>query len=465
MEYTRPKDILHVKPSGELYIPDPHAPYGDISPRVPILPGVATLEDAREWEAARQPGHVQTTPRSEDQSVADDRLWQPDFSDTESQNHQHAQPAGGPAAPAGHSGGHVPTLSDIFGAGIKQPLDLDTGSSVSDPIIFLESNYQKPDAGSGFKFPGKSTISLTDDGLHALGHHGHHGHHHIKGNMEPPPALVRKPTGAVKVESNPDYKVVIGLTYDDEGPDQVSRDYEDFSDESVTPKPFGKKELYDLCIAEVPQHLHRELCGFIRDGKIPEAGKATKTLQPRPSKLIQGPSPSAHVLTGQFVKTTHNNDPFAGIPTELPKQISKNPLIITSNSKVKIYRPFEESPVTVLPETTPPTRPAPRVTPKTRTTYSTTSIPPIITAPPLSVENRNNNRPLLFNKRDPNTGETRISKPFEYFSRLTQFFNNRVNQPSASAPSSGNVSSNRRRIPPPPRLQRHRLRSPPPNLT
>ena len=133
MEYTRPKDILHVKPSGELYIPDPHAPYGDISPRVPILPGVATLEDAREWEAARQPGHlVQTTPRTEDQSAADDRLWLPDFSDTESQNNQ---PAGGPAVgPAGH----VPTLSDIFGAGIKQPLDLDTGSSVSDPIIFLE---------------------------------------------------------------------------------------------------------------------------------------------------------------------------------------------------------------------------------------------------------------------------------------------------------------------------------------
>ena len=448
MEYSRPKDILHVKPSGELYIPDPqaqHAPYGDISPRVPILPGVSTLEEAAEWEALQQEGHIQPS-----EETADDRAWLPDFSDTEQQQQQSQHVNHNSHAEV--SGQNIPTLQDFFGGGINHPLDLDTGSSVSDPIIFSENQYQRPAAGSGFKFPGKSTISLNDAGPHGLGV-GHHHHH--KGNMEPPPALVRKPTGAVKDESNPDYRVVIGLTYDDEGPDQVVRDYEsDFSDAepTTTSKPFGKKELYDICIAEVPQHLHRDLCGYIQNGKIPEAGKATKTLQPRPSKLIQGVPPSA-VLSGQFVKTTHH-DPFAGIPTELPKQINKKPLVITSNSKVKIYRPFGEEPVTVTPQTPPTT---PFVAPPAPITTATPT--PIITAPPRSqtVENK---RPLLFNKRDPNTGETRISKPFEYFNRLTQFFNNRVQQP-AVAPSSGG-SLNRRRLPPPPRLQRHRLRSPPP---
>ena len=433
MEYSRPTEILHVKPSGELYVPDPKAvvaPYGDISPRVPILPGVATLEDAREWEAARQPGHVEEepeafTPPKPEQIVqateaspeAEERAWLPDFSDTEG-NQQNT-------AGSGPEKEHIPTLSDIFGAGIKkQPLDLETGSSVKDPVIFIDNQYETPSAGSGFKFPGKSTISLTDDGLHALGHKGHGPGHHPKGNMEPPPALVRKPTGAVKVESNPDYRVVIGLTYEDEGPDQVSRDYDDFSDDNSTPKPFGKKELYEICIAEVPKHLHRELCGYIRDGKIPEPGKATKSLQPRPSKLIQGaPPPSAHVLSGQFVKTTHKHDPFAGIPTELPKQIiSKSPMVITSNSKVKIYRPFEESPVTVTPQTQTTTTPRTPI----RRTYPTTTPPQIITAPPAPHRVPENRRPLLFNKRDPNTGQTQISKPFEYFNRLTQFFNNRV---------------------------------------
>ena len=114
MDYSRPRDILSVRPSGELYIPDPgteNKPLGDPEPRVPILPGVSTLE---EFEAL--------------QDEADDRLWLPDFSDTDGQTEAESNP---------------PTLSDIFGAGINQPLDLDTDSSIRDQVIFKENSYKR----------------------------------------------------------------------------------------------------------------------------------------------------------------------------------------------------------------------------------------------------------------------------------------------------------------------------------
>lgn len=396
---------MSVRPSGELYIPDPgteNAPLGDASPRVPILPGVSTLE---EWE---------TIQEDQKQQEIDDRLWQPDFSDVLQQKPQQ-----------------VPSLSDVFGAGINQPLDLETGSSVADQVVFQDNSYAKP--GSSFKFPGKSTSDQRP-----------------QNNRQPPP-IHRKPSGAVKIQrpqgiqkpQEPNYKVVIGLTYDDAGPDLVSQDYESDYSETQTSEQFGKDQLYDICIEEVPKHLHRDLCGYIKDGKVPPSRESGKNIQPRPAKLIQGPK----VLPGQFVQNgfeVRDFNPFAGIPTELPKQISqdeKQPMVITSNSKVKIYKPFEDAPVTIEPVTQPPTTTVPVTVPTLPSTTST-------------IRNRNR-RPLLYNKRDPNTGETKTSKPFEYLTRLTQFFSNRI-----QSKNNGSITD-QRRLPPPPRLQRHRLRLPP----
>ena len=378
MDYSRPRDILSVKPSGELYIPKPgteNKPLGDSQPRVPILPGVSTLEDY------------------ENLDVADDRLWLPDFSDTDSENPQ------------------PPTLADVFGAGINQPLDLDTGSSIRDQVVFKEESYKRP--GSSFKFPGQSTLDEQGN------------------NRQVPPAL-RRPSGAIKItpstdvkvqQIEPNYSVVIGLTYDDNSEQPV--DYEDFdAAEETTEKPFGKKELYELCVAEVPKHLHYELCGYIRDGKIPPSRNSAKNIQPLDSRLIQG---------APRVKPSRN--PFAGIPTELPVQINQAPLVITGNSRVKVYKPYEGFEVTT-------TRPTTTTTTTTTTTIRTTEKP--------RLENRPR-RPLVFNKRDPTTGESRLSQPFEYFNRLTQFFSNRVRTPP---------SDNRQQRypgPPPPRLQRQRL--------
>lgn len=409
MDYSRPRDILSVRPSGELYIPEAgteNKPLGDSQPRVPILPGISTLEDY------------------ENLDVADDRLWLPDFSDTDSENPENVSP---------------PTLADVFGAGINQPLDLDTGSSIRDQVVFKEDSYKRP--GSSFKFPGQSTLDEQQN------------------NRQPPPAL-RRPSGAVKVHQiggsaanqppsgvkvqqvQPNYSVVIGLTYDDDNSETDVIDYDDFDgldqyqQQTTTAKPFGKKELYELCVAEVPKHLHYELCGYIRDGKIPPSRNSAKNIQPLDSKLIQGPP---------RVKPPKN--PFAGIPTELPVQIRQNsnqPLVITGNSRVKVYKPYEESPLTVTTSSSPTTRPTTTTTTTIRTTTTTAS----------RLENRPR-RPLVFNKRDPNTGESRLSQPFEYFNRLTQFFSNRVRTPP------GGQQNQRQRYPgpPPPRLQRQRLPS------
>lgn len=300
MDYSRPKDILSVKPSGELYYPAPgteQAPLGDAEPRVPILPGVATIE---QWQSIQQ----ETT-----ENPADDRLWLPDFSDVLQQNQHHHQEL----PDVDNQRGKVPTLSEIFG---QPPLDLDTGSSVTDQVVFQDNNYKKP--GSSFKFPEEAQRPQREV-------------------IQTPQVsdFSRKPSGAIKVQRvEPNYKVVIGLTYDDAGPDQVVKDYDaDFEDDETTRPAFGKQQLYDICIEEVPKHLHRELCGYIRDGKIPPGREPAKSIQPRPSKLIQGPEP----LSGQFIKNgfeVTNYNPFAGIPTELPKQISKtSPQVITSNSR------------------------------------------------------------------------------------------------------------------------------------
>jgi len=212
--------------------------------------------------------------------------------------------------------------------------------------------------------------------------------------------------------------------------------------------------------------LHRELCGYIRDGKPASGIPATNQLPPKQSRLIQDNNPYAQQgfqpNSYEVAPSTHEHNPFAGIPTELPVQINKNPLVITSNSKVKIYKPFEEAPRVATTTTSPPTTASRFFTSPTTTTrpQRPTSSPPasaLPPPPPPPPPPQRNHRPLIFNKsfnkRDPNTGETKLSQPFEYFNRLTQFFNNRIH-------SSQSSQQQRRRPPPPPRLQRQRIRLP-----
>ena len=455
MDYSRPKDILSVRPSGELYVPDPreaHAPLGDVEPRIPILPGVGSFEDLEQVEHQHHHQQQQQHHHHEDQhqgepqllDPADDRIWKADFSDVLDGDQELGQDAEEHQTNK-FSGGGVPTLSDIFTLKPAPPLDLDLSGSIRDPVVFKEDNYKRP--GSSFKFPGKS----TSDSIRPIG----------GSNRKPPPNMINKLIDIAKGPTSENiehqYSVVIGLNYDDENPDVIVKDYDD--DVITDDQPYSQDELYQLCIKEVPSHLHRELCGYIRDGKPASGIPSTKQLPPKQSRLIQDHPHQAPIQQNSFqvVKQDHSHNPFAGIPTELPVQISKSPLVITSNSKVKIYKPFEEAPrlATTTATTTATTY---RTTTTTPTTLPSRSVAP----PALPVSNTNaphsrNRRPLIFSKRDPNTGETKLSQPFEYFNRLTQFFNNRVNHHSQQ----NSQQQQRRRPPPPPRLQRQRIRLPP----
>ena len=116
-----------------------------------------------------------------------------------------------------------------------------------------------------------------------------------------------------------------------------------------------------------------------------------------------------------------------------------SPFVITSNSRVKVYKPYEDAAPQVQTTIAPPT--------------TTTTAPPTPQNPQniQPIQENRHRRPLVFNKRDPN-GESRVSQPFEYFNRLTQFFSNRIRTPSGGRPQ-------RFQGPPPPRLQRQRLPS------
>ena len=100
-------------------------------------------------------------------------------------------------------------------------------------------------------------------------------------------------------------------------------------------------------------------------------------------------------------------------------------------SKVRVYKP-ESTTTTVRPSTT------------TTTTTSTTvrpyeyQLPPSTEQPPPQSHDQSHDRshdrprdqphqrPLVFSKRRPGPGEARVSKPFEYLSRLSNFLSDRV---------------------------------------
>ena len=122
-------------------------------------------------------------------------------------------------------------------------------------------------------------------------------------------------------------------------------------------------------------------------------------------------------------------------------------------SKVRVYKP--ESTTTTTTTTT--------VRPSTSSTTTSTSVrpyeyqlPPSTEAPPVQPEVRRHQRPqqrpLVFTKRRPGPGEPRVSKPFEYLSRLSNFLSDRV----FTGPGRGQAAAERRQRRP---LVRHRTQA------
>jgi len=207
--------------------------------------------------------------------------------------------------------------------------------------------------------------------------------------------------GSGKLEVVPNYRTVIGASYDDRPLSKtVDDDFEDLpteeAEEPSTDKKanFTKQELYDLCVKEVPDYLRNDLCGSLLEPVVEEttatsttsASTSTSTaasttttastsakpvvdVAPKNSQLIQSGNnkrpavirPIEHeavqlevvteksVRQESYVLPANANNNYLGIPLELPVEVKRKsqqeepkPKDKESETTFKVYRTSAE---------------------------------------------------------------------------------------------------------------------------
>ena len=98
-----------------------------------------------------------------------------------------------------------------------------------------------------------------------------------------------------------------------------------------------------------------------------------------------------------------------------------------AQSKVVVYKPEKTTSTTTTTTTSTTTQTASASTTTTVKPfhYQLPSTEPVVQNVPTLPRNNIKKRPILYTKRRPG-GKTSVSKPFEYLSRLSQFFSDRV---------------------------------------
>jgi len=321
MDYSRPQVILHVKDSGELYVPDPlteHMPMYDKNPRVEITPGHGTLNEylarkekeeeinrldklRQERLAIQRQKDLETQNRAEAERVRRSTTqitttqttttfspdaWLADFSDSMPHDMKDKSEAEfsniSPKKPRSVQG-----VRDILYH--YQPLDLE--SEPSETVVFRDNDihrnhFPNSSPSNGFKFPSTpekqerrpSSVRQFRD-VNKLSNKSNANSNRVRQSPihhenEVPRIIThtklveQQPAASSKT---PNYNVVIGLSYDDAGPKADTKDY-DFEDtndvaEASTEKEYSKGELYQICIFEVPEYLKTQLCGGILEGR------------------------------------------------------------------------------------------------------------------------------------------------------------------------------------------------------
>ena len=611
MDYSRPQVILHVKDSGELYVPDPsseHMPMYDKSPRVEITPGHGTLDEylerkEREEQKRRQERIHQeqlaiqrqkdldnqrraeaervrrsttqiTTSTTQTTTTISPDAWLADFSDSMPDNMKDKTIAENSVSSTPQRSTKIQNARNNLYR--FQPLDLE--SEPSETVVFRDTDIHRshspntPSATGSFKFPTtpekqerkpslirqfRDVSQLNSNSNDIPSHPDNHHEYDATSNVVTHTRIVETKTESPNA---PNYKVVIGLSYDEEEvPSSGKYDYEfEDSNEVVenTPneKEYSRSELYQICIFEVPDYLKTQLCGGILEGRSQQfinrrsdLGLGTKdgvlnlkkqrkgssqeqkthtplssvVIPPRPAQLLQEKenvqsisynivNTDGDALSQNAAKNLDELSKLKGI--FLDKLITKNmernqhhppAVIITSNSKVKTYGAVPSPPLKFSVSTPNVSQKRPSVAPilsssPATTTTTTTQTPwkvvsPIVTstssvgvspatynthtptssplhlkpAKPVLTHQDNRNRPpkiikpqphpthprrrpLLFRKRNKHTGKAQASKPFEYFSRLSQHLGSRLQAPPPQ--------HRRRSTTSPPRIVRQRIR-------
>ena len=427
MDYVRPSVILHVKDSGELFVPTKEI----LEPKFQPIPTVAP--ESRKEQFERQQSQIQTpkpktqhanpfrNPIPQGLPLRPERQHQPrkvDLNQAESRIHHKLAPptAIDDAGDISRSDDEGIILIDTHNqnarpvqrweasfldaypleqdqADTSRPQDLETLQSIRNGVAFTQDS--KPRPSGGFSFPTSKPIAQFSRGTNV---NSFQPKREINSNnqrqtFQRPP--FRQQTTTTKVP------IVIGIQYDDNYAKSVAdTDHVDYDEstfeESIEPveenhepvtqdvKVYSKQELYQLCVREVPEYLKVQLCGHVL-AKAARRNDEDIPVENQPQ-----------TLQGQFVERP-SHDLFKGIPTQLPTQsktraparikvVKKKPTVISTRSRVKVYTPGDTTQsqqtttvtTTIAPKTTTNTARTTRFTPPPRPTrpprpFTTTS--------------------------------------------------------------------------------------------
>ena len=161
-----------------------------------------------------------------------------------------------------------------------------------------------------------------------------------------------------KQEAVPNYRTVIGASYDDlPSSKTVEDDFEDTTTEQKSEEKktnYSKQELYDLCVKEVPDYLRNDLCGSLVEAKATKKvedvpAKNSQLIQTRiqPKPVLEAETIQLEVVTEKsssqesFLLPANSNNNFLGIPLELPVEVKRkgpHEEVNNNQSTFKVYR-------------------------------------------------------------------------------------------------------------------------------
>ncbi len=316
MDYARPKVILHVKDSGELFVPGQDILDPIVQPSNPTSTLINTpLQELRQ----RRNGQFDVVDQ---RGTPEGREWLPDFSD------------------------------QLNSPKVQQETAEDEQSKPKRQIVLPQVQQQQNGSGNKLKFEDANDYGRQQQQQQQQQQGGFSFPEPLTSNVRPfslqedVKEAERKDKRKVSSSASssngkkPNYKVVIGLR--DDGQEEVVK-----KAANSGPERYTKEELYRLCIKEVPEYLKFELCHHVLDDvkararylaklKEEEEEEKRKKLKDPFKRRPSNPKPKK----GSF-------NPFDGIPKELPKETKKRqPAKVKKVEGTKVYKPDEKTTTT-----------------------------------------------------------------------------------------------------------------------
>ncbi len=345
MDYARPQVILHVKDSGELFVPGRELTDPIVQPNSPTATLINTpLEELRR---TREGGPQSRSDEGDDFSSPDlarGSQWLPDFSDALSSPDTSKEPSGlkETSKPKRQVPLHIPPAPPLHPP--AQQHQHQQQQTVGG-LRFEDSNTKNVNRGKvdqqagGFSFPQQqqpksnpvaNTKAVRPFSLLKETEKTEEVRESNTKKRKVPSTVGKKESG--EGSDTPNYRVVIGLTDTDE---EVVKKAPQGSSSSI-PERYTKQELYRLCIREVPDYLKYELCHHVLDDVRARARYIQKLKEREEEKR----NPFKKKKDEEKRKAPVSGDPFAGIPKELPKATKAK--VSAVKSMVKVYKPDKD---------------------------------------------------------------------------------------------------------------------------